>query len=122
MILADTSVWIDHFRRGSASFARQLEAGEVATHIVVVGQLATGNLLHRHETLAALRRLPRVKQGTSDECFAYLETHRLFGVGIGWSDIQLLVAAQLSQARLWSLDRPLAMAAKKLDLLFVDEG
>jgi hypothetical protein len=33
----------------------------------------------------------------------------------------LLVAAQLSQARLWSLDRPLAMAAKKLDLLFVDE-
>jgi len=27
----------------------------------------------------------------------------------------------LGQARLWSLDRPLAMAAKKLDLLFVDE-
>ncbi len=83
--------------------------------------MATGNLLHRHETLAALRRLPRVKEGTSDECFAYLETYRLFGIGIGWNDIQLLVAAQLSQAQLWSLDRPLAMAAKKLDLLFVDE-
>lgn len=121
MILADTSVWIDHFRRGSASFARALEAGEVATHIVVVGELATGNLLRRQETLAALRRLPRVKPGTSDECFAYLETQRLFGLGIGWNDIQLLVAAQLSRARLWSLDRPLAMAAKKLDLLFVDD-
>lgn len=121
MILADTSVWIDHFRRGSASFARQLEAGEVATHIVVVGELATGNLLDRRETLAALRRLPRVKQGTSDECFAYLETHRLFGLGIGWNDIQLLVAAQLNRVRLWSLDRPLAIAARKLELLFVDD-
>ena len=40
MILADTSVWIDHFRRGLASFARQLEAGEVATHTVVLGELA----------------------------------------------------------------------------------
>ena len=83
MILADTSVWIDHFRTGSASFARQLEAGKIATHLVVVGELATGNLLRRQETLAALRRLPRVKAGTSDECFAYLETHRLFGLGIG---------------------------------------
>jgi predicted nucleic acid-binding protein len=119
MILADTSVWIYHFRRGSARFARQLDAGEIATHIVVVGELATGNLVDRRRTLAALRKLPRVKQGTSDECFAYLETHRLFGLGIGWNDIQLLVAAQLNQVRLWSLDRPLAMAAKKLDLLFV---
>jgi len=120
MILADTSVWIDYFRRGSARFARHLEAGEVGTHIVVVGELATGNLLRRQHTLAALRKLPRLKQGTSDECFAYLETHRLFGIGLGWNDIQLLVAAQLSNARLWSLDRPLAMAAKKLDLLFSD--
>ena len=121
MILADTSVWVDHFCRGSASFARQLEAGEVATHIVVVGELATGNLRDRRETLAALRKLPRVKQGTFDECFAYLETHRLFGLGIGWNDIQLLVAAQLNRVRLWSLDRPLAIAARKLELLFVDD-
>ncbi len=121
MILADTSVWIDHFRRGSATFARRLEAGEVGTHIVVIGELATGNLLRRGETLAALRRLPRVKQGTSQECFAYLEAHRLFGLGIGWNDIQLLAAAQLSRTQLWSLDRPLAAAAKKLNLLFIDD-
>ena len=122
MILADTSVWIDHFRRGLASFARRLEAGEVGTHTVVIGELATGNLLRRDETLAALRRLPRVQQGTSDECFAYLETHRLFGLGLGWNDIQLLVAARLTRAQLWSLDRPLATAAKKLDLLFIDDA
>jgi hypothetical protein len=84
MILADTSVWIDHFRRGSASFARRLEAGEVATPIVVLGELATGNLLNRRETLAALRKLPRVKHGTSDECFAYLEAHRLYTGSAGW--------------------------------------
>jgi len=122
MILADTSVWIEHFRRGSPGLARRLEAGEVATHIVVIGELTTAKLLRRNETLAVLRRLPRVKQGTSDECLAYVETHRLFGAGIGWNDLQLLVAAQLNRARLWSLDRPLAIAAKKLNLLFVEDA
>jgi len=36
---------------------------------------------------------------TADECLAFIETHRLYGRGIGWSDVQLLVAARLSAAR-----------------------
>ncbi|SEL91735.1 hypothetical protein SAMN05444413_12212 [Roseivivax marinus] len=30
MILADTSVWIDHLRQGDAELARGLEAGQIA--------------------------------------------------------------------------------------------
>jgi predicted nucleic acid-binding protein len=51
VILVDTSIWVDHFRRGDAAFARALEAGEVACHPLVVGELACG-------LLSALSRLP----------------------------------------------------------------
>ena len=117
MILADTSVWVDHFRRGSMRFAQRLEKGEIAIHTVVLGELATGNLARRQQTLAALHSLPRVKEGSNEECLAYLETHRLFGRGIGWNDVQLLVAARLGHMHLWSLDRSLTTIAARLHLL-----
>ena len=44
VILADTSVWIAHFRHGSAELARALEGGEVLCHAHVVGELACGNI------------------------------------------------------------------------------
>ncbi len=43
MILADTSVWIAHFRQGSDDLKRALEAGEVVCHWHAVGELACGN-------------------------------------------------------------------------------
>lgn len=119
MILADTSVWIDHFRRGSARFAQRLEKGDIAMHTTVLGELATGNLAGRRETLAALQSLPRVREGRFDECLGYLDAHHLYGRGLGWNDIQLLVAVQLSEALIWSLDRHLADAAGKLKLRYI---
>lgn len=118
MILADTSVWIDHFRRGSSGFARALEAGQVLIHPLVIGELATGNLQRRAQTLAALHALPRAKEGTQEECFAYLEAHRLFGQGLGWNDVQLLAAADLTHVPLWTSDQPLGRAAVKMGLLY----
>lgn len=117
MILVDTSVWVEFFRRGSAAFASRLERGEIATHTVVIGELATGTLTRRNDVLCSLQALPRLREGTSSECLGYLEVHRLFGRGISWNDIQLLVAAELSRVPLWTRDRPLATAAAKLSLL-----
>lgn len=118
MILADTSVWVDHFRRGSAQFARRLENAEIAMHTVVLGELATGNLRGRRETLATLQRLPRAHEGRFGECLTYIEVHRLYGRGLGWNDIQLLVAAELNHMLIWSLDRELAGAAEKRRLRY----
>ena len=44
----------------------------------------------------------------------FIEIHHLYGRGIGWNDIQLLVAARLSRNLLWSMDRRLDEAAKEL--------
>lgn len=114
MILADTSLWVQHFRRGLPDFAVTLGQRLISIHAVVLGELATGNLSKRQQTLADLRRLPRATAGTTEECLDFIEIHSLYGRGLGWNDVQLLVAARLSGHSLWSLDSRLATAAREL--------
>ncbi len=114
MILADTSVWVEHFRHGLPTLADGLHRGRIAIHSVVIGELATGNLASRGETLSWLGRLPRRPEPDAAGCLAFLERYQLFGNGIGWSDVQLLAAAHVSGMALWSLDKRLALAARRL--------
>ena len=118
MILADTSVWVQHFRRGLPDFAAALRDGQISIHPVIVGELATGNLARRAQTLAALRTLPHCQTGTTEECLDFIEVHTLYGRGMGWNDLQLLVAARLSGHPLWSLDTRLTEAAEELGVAY----
>jgi predicted nucleic acid-binding protein len=118
MILADTSVWIEHFRRGILRFEEALLQNRILAHQIVIGELAAGNLSNRKSTLALLQRLPAVESATADECLAFMESHRLYGQGIGWNDVHLLAAARLSKVMLWTVDRRLAEAARLLGVAF----
>ena len=95
MILVDTSVWVDHLRRGDATLARLLEDGEVLMHSFVVGELACGNLHNRPEILQLLGDLPHVEEATSDEALYCVEENALMGRGVGWVDVHLLASALL---------------------------
>lgn len=114
MILADTSVWVQHFRRGLPEFAEFLAQHQISIHSIVLGELACGNLVKRTETLAHLRRLPSAVAGTVEESLDFIESQSLYGRGLGWGDVQLLVSARLSGHALWSLDLRLAATASKL--------
>jgi len=57
VILVDTSVWVDHLRRGSARLAARLEEADVACHPFVEGELACGRLRRRPDPLR-LQPLP----------------------------------------------------------------
>jgi predicted nucleic acid-binding protein len=116
VILADTSVWVDHFRRGNARLAELLESGEIASHIDIVGELACGNLANRQHTLALLLRLPRIRASAPEETIEFIDRNRLPGRGLGWVDAGLLVACRLSGARLWTLNRRLDECARRLAL------
>jgi len=107
MILADTSVWIDHFRNGNARLRELLQEGEVATHPMVLGELACGNLQKRTETLRLLGRLPRIPQVPDHLVLQSIDSRRLFGKGIGWIDAHLLTASLLASVPLWTLDQRL---------------
>jgi predicted nucleic acid-binding protein len=116
MILVDTSVWIDHFRRGNARLAILLESGEVLGHPFVTGELACGSLRNRREILGLLDELPQAPTADQGEVRQFVESHRLMGRGLGYVDVHLLAAVMLDSAAIWTLDRPLADAAARLNL------
>jgi predicted nucleic acid-binding protein len=116
MILVDTSVWIDHFRRGNATLERLLTEGLVFMHPSVLGELACGNLQKRSTVLHLLAALPCARVVEHHELLLFLEARKLYGIGLGWTDIGLLASAQLTGCGLWTLDKSLAGAAAKLGL------
>ena len=119
MILADTSVWIDHLRRGDERLSAALDADQVLTHPFVIGELACGNLRKRTELLDMLSRLPATQTATDDEVLTFIERKRLIGRGIGIVDAHLLASVALSTpARLWTRDRQLKAAATELKLAY----
>lgn len=114
MTLADTSVWIEFFRKGSPALSEMLELQTVYTHPFVIGELACGSIPSRSTTLRDLAALPSVQTATHDEAIAFLDIHSLWSRGLGWIDIHLLASAKLSGVGLWTLDRRLAEASVSL--------
>jgi predicted nucleic acid-binding protein len=112
--LVDTSVWVEHLRRGSPRLRRLLEEGEVLCHPLVLGELACGSLGRREEVLGLLRALPVATAASEEEAHRLVDAHRLHGRGIGWIDVHLIASARLSRAALWTLDRRLEREARRV--------
>ena len=118
-VLVDTSVWVAHFRDANAELMRLLMLDQVSTHPLVWGELACGTPPDRDNTLKDLRSLVQVTQASLNETLAFVEQERLFGLGCGLVDLQLLASTLLtSGARLWTFDRRLAMLAERFGVVF----
>jgi predicted nucleic acid-binding protein len=113
-VLVDTSVWIDHLRRGNEALSRHLSAGDVWCHPFVIGELACGSLRRRREILSLLAALPQTPMPEHHEVLAFVEARGLIGRGIGWVDAHLLAAATLARLPFWSADRRLDAVARHL--------
>ena len=116
MVLADTSVWIEHFRHHESGLADRLSDGLVLMHPFVSGELACGNLKDRAAILSDLHSLPSAMLASNTEVLHLIEERRLWGRGLGWIDAHLLTSALLSNCRFWTLDTRLARAAAELKL------
>lgn len=117
MILADTSVWVDHLRAGDAGLAALLGRGMVAIHPFVTGEIALGNLRQRQQILSLLQGLPGATVARDDEVLTFIDSAGLAGQGIGYIDGHLLASVRLTaDTRLWTRDRRLARVAHDLGL------
>ncbi len=116
MILADTSVWVDHLRHGNARLAALLEEAQVAAHPFVIGEVALGHLKRRVEILALLTSLPQASTAEHAEVLRFAGENQIVGSGLGWIDAHLLAAAALDRSGLWTLDKRLAAVAVRLGL------
>jgi len=116
MVLVDTSIWISHLRTGNAQLKKLLLAGEVLCHPLVIGELACGNLKNREQILSLLEALPHAIEVEHHEVLHLIEIHQLMGLGIGIVDVHLMASAILSRTPLWTTDKRLIEAAKKLEI------
>jgi predicted nucleic acid-binding protein len=116
-VLVDTSVWVDHFRRGNRLLEERLHDGEVWTHLFVIGDLGCGNLRRRSEVLALMAALPSAPLVDHQAAMSFIDSRHLAGQGIGWIDVHLLASATLAHLPLWTLDRRLEAVARRLRLL-----
>ena len=118
MILVDTSVWVDFFRRGDDLLAGLLEDGEVLMHPYVVGELACGFLPSRQQVMVDLSKLPTAPVAKHSEVLHFIDNSQLAGTGVGYLDCHLLVSTLLGDGtRLWSRDKKLAALASRFSLL-----
>jgi predicted nucleic acid-binding protein len=112
VILVDTSVWIDHFHRTEPALVNELAGGRVLCHPRVVEELAAGTLPDRETTLELLGDLGHVPVLSHDEYLSFVAARRLWGKGIGPTDIHLLGSTLLADGtELWTRDKRLRTAA-----------
>jgi predicted nucleic acid-binding protein len=115
LILADTSVWIDHFRSGDLRLQRALAQGQINIHPWIIAELALGSLRDRANTLALLDLLPQVRVAQTTEVRQMIEARRLYNLGIVLTDAHLIASAFLSPPTLlWTRDVRLRKVAEAL--------
>jgi predicted nucleic acid-binding protein len=117
LILADTSVWVDHLRSGNKELQKLLAQGQIVMHPFVTAELALGSLRERAKTLALLDLLPQVQVAQMNEVRLTVETRRLYKVGIGLIDAHLIASVLINPSTLlWTRDQRLRKAAERLGL------
>jgi predicted nucleic acid-binding protein len=115
LILADTSIWIDHFRSENKQLGKLLNEGLIVIHPFIIAELALGSLSDRAQTLRLLDFLPQVRVAQIDEVRHMIESRRLHNLGIGLIDAQLIASVLInSPTLLWTRDKPLRKVAEAL--------
>jgi predicted nucleic acid-binding protein len=115
LILVDTSVWVDHLRRGDARLVDLLERSAVVIHPFVIGEVACGDLHDRASIVELLQDLPAAAVVESDEDLRFIERRALHGKGIGYVDVHLLASVALTEgASIWTRDKKLRLVAQML--------
>lgn len=119
-VLADTSVWVRHFRRADSVLQSLVSTDRVLTHPLIVLEVACGTPpAPRERTLSDLMSLQQAVVATSDETLALIERERLFDSGCGAVDMLLLASTLLTPtALLWTDDRNLHALALRLGVAF----
>ena len=101
MILVDTSIWVEMFRRGrfKTELATLIGNDQLCTHPFVLAELACGYLPDREGALLELDKLIALPTISTADVRYMIETRGLFSKGIGFIDAQLIARASPRTAR-----------------------
>lgn len=110
MVLVDTNIWIEHFKKSSPDLVELLISGQVVTHDFILGELSLAHFSKkdRQKILDRLQSLEKIESSTHAEVYDFSTKNKLSGKGIGWIDAHLLHACKKSDVQLLTLDKNLA--------------
>ena len=95
-----------------------LREAMVASHPLIVGELACGKLDNKTEFLTLLQTLPQASTASQREVLHLIDHHQLSGAGIGLIDAHLMASARLSDLFLWTSEGTLRAAAGRLGIAY----
>jgi len=117
LILADTSVWIDHLRSGDKELRKLLNQGRIVIHPFIIAELALGSLQDRTNTLALLDLLPQLRVAQLDEARLTIEARHLYNRGVGLIDAHLIASVFINPPTLlWTRDKQLRKVVEGLGI------
>jgi len=117
LILADTSIWIDHLRSGDKELRKHLSQGQIVIHPFIIAELALGSLQYRTKTLALLDLLPQVRVAQLNEVRLTIEARHLYNRGVGLIDAHLIASVFINPPTLlWTRDKQLRKVAEGLGI------
>lgn len=120
LVLADTSVWVAHFRSANPALQSLVEMDQVLCHPLVLLEIACGTPpAPRQRTLDDLKGLRQAVVATTDETLSLIERQQFQGSGCGAVDMALLASVLLTpDALLWTADKKLDTLAARLGVAF----
>ncbi len=118
MILVDSSIWVDHFRRNNEILSDLLSRHQLLGHPFILGEIMMGNPENRVSIFEALSDLPQARIAENDEVMRFVERNKIYGSGVGYIDAHLLASVRLMpRSSIWTTDRRMALVAERLGIL-----
>ncbi len=119
MILADTSIWIEMFRKGrfKAEMESLIASDQLCIHPFVAAELACGSLPDRQSTLTYLDQLTVLPIVRLADVRVMIEARSLWAKGIGLTDAHLIASCLATPgAQIWTIDGPLERVAHSVGI------
>jgi predicted nucleic acid-binding protein len=119
-VLADSSVWVTHFRKSNGVLQSLLAMDQVLCHPLIVLELACGTPpAPRARTLGDLKKLQQSVIATTEEALELIEREQLQDSGCGAVDASLLASVLLTpDTLLWTLDKNLDALSTRFGVAF----
>lgn len=117
MILADTSIWVDHLRELNPEMEKRLSRAQIVMHPFIIAEIALGSLKNRRQKLEDMESLLQVNVAQLSEVRHMIEACTLYSKGIGLTDAHLIASCLLTPGtQLWTRDASLEQVAKALGI------
>ena len=122
MILVDTSIWIEFFKKKEPYFTELkelIESYEVITHQVIFAELLQG-CKNNHEVDIILEYFENLQKIPDNLSFIHAGklsySARLFDKGIGLIDAVLIFHSKENKYKLWTLDKKIIKFLNKKEI------